>query len=117
MLVHAFDQALRLLHPVVPFVTESLWQQLPGHLEGEFLARAPWPARGELTLADRRAAAEFELVRDAVLAVRQLRADNDVPPGKMIDVILRPSENNGRDAGNRALFEREAALDRATHAE
>ena len=43
VLVHAFDSALRLLHPIVPFVTESLWQRLPGRGDGEFLARAPWP--------------------------------------------------------------------------
>ena len=43
MLVHVFDHALRLLHPIVPFVTEALWQRLPGHVDGEFLATAAWP--------------------------------------------------------------------------
>ena len=44
VLVHAFDSALRLLHPIVPFVTESLWQRLPGREPGrscELLADAP----------------------------------------------------------------------------
>ncbi len=40
VLVHVFDQALRLLHPVVPFVTEALWQRLPARTSGEYLARA-----------------------------------------------------------------------------
>ncbi len=103
VLVHAFDRALRMLHPVVPFITEALWQRLPGHREGEFLARAAWPER--LGRADARLADEFDLVREAVLAVRQLRADNDVPPGKSVDVVVRPSS-----AGARALFERECAV-------
>ena len=49
VLVHAFDNALRLLHPIVPFVTEALWQQLPGREAGTFLATPSgptiWPAR------------------------------------------------------------------------
>jgi len=101
VLVHAFDSALRLLHPVVPFVTESLWQRLPGRQPGEFLARAAWPT--VLRQASDGAAAEFELARQTVLAIRQIRADNDVPPGKSIEVFVRPA------AGSAAAFESEAA--------
>ncbi len=111
VLVHTFDQALRLLHPVVPFVTEALWQRLPGHREGEFLALAPWPARDAARDArGARMAGEFDLVRDAVLAIRQLRADNDVPPGKVIDVIVRPPAGEGSAGDVRALFERESSV-------
>jgi valyl-tRNA synthetase len=102
VLVHAFDSALRLLHPIVPFVTESLWQRLPTHVDGEFLARAAWPTRRGDTMS--RGAADFELVRQAVLAVRQIRADNNVPPGKAVDVHVRPAAG---DASARAVFERE----------
>jgi valyl-tRNA synthetase len=103
VLVYAFDCALRLLHPIVPFVTESLWQRLPGHATGEFLARAKWPeATSDSEAAESR---EFELVREAVLAVRQIRGDNNVPPGKSIEVLVKPAAN-GTDA--RALFDREA---------
>jgi valyl-tRNA synthetase len=101
VLVHAFDSALRLLHPVVPFVTESLWQRLPGRQPGEFLARAAWPT--VLRQASDGAAAEFELARQTVLAIRQIRADNDVPPGKPIEVFVRAA------AGSVAAFESEAA--------
>ena len=45
VLVHAFDNALRLLHPIVPFVTETLWQRLPGHVDGEFLVRDGRPTK------------------------------------------------------------------------
>jgi len=100
VLVHAFDRALRLLHPIVPFVTESLWQRLPGRNSEEFLARAPWPTRRGDTPS--RGAADFELVREAVLAVRQIRADNNVPPGKAVDVHIRPA---AREAA--LVFERE----------
>jgi valyl-tRNA synthetase len=84
VLVHVFDGALRLLHPVVPFVSEELWQQLPSHQAGTFLATAPWPAaRG--VAAGR--AEEFELVREAVSALRQIRSEYAVPPGKSIEAF------------------------------
>ncbi|HEY4304374.1 MAG TPA: valine--tRNA ligase [Gemmatimonadaceae bacterium] len=102
VLVHAFDNALRLLHPVVPFVTESLWQKLPSHTDGAFLARAEWPTiRAK---APSKAATEFETIREAVLAVRQIRGDNNVAPGKMIDVVVVP----GGDNGARTLIESES---------
>jgi len=105
VLVHAFDRALRLLHPTVPFVTEAIWQRLPGRIDGEFLMRAPWPERAPDSATP--GADEFELVREAVLAVRQIRGDNAVPPGKVIDVLVVPRSGDGAEA--RALFEREAS--------
>jgi valyl-tRNA synthetase len=99
VLVHAFDCALRLLHPIVPFVTEALWQRLPGRETGAFLAVADWPTYLEADSLDNQtalgldefggAAEEFEVVREAVLAVRQIRAENNVAPGKPIEVLLR----------------------------
>jgi len=86
VLLYVFDGALRLLHPIVPFITEALWQKLPGRAKGEYLVRATWP-RG---MANQRASrgAEFELVREAVLAVRQIRGDYNVAPGKTLTVTM-----------------------------
>ncbi|MDF1502558.1 valine--tRNA ligase [Roseisolibacter sp. H3M3-2] len=108
VLVHALDHALRLLHPVVPFITEALWQRLPGRADGEFLTVAPWPrARGASAAGNGAAdgAAEFELVRAAVSAIRQVRADYAVAPGKQVEAVLVSD-----DAATRAVFETEAAL-------
>jgi valyl-tRNA synthetase len=87
VLVHVFDAALRLLHPIVPFVTEAIWQLLPGRAPGAFLIRASWPTRREAALSGA-GADEFELAREAVLALRQIRADYNVPPGKQIEVVF-----------------------------
>ncbi len=104
VLVHALDGALRLLHPVVPFITESLWQRLPGRQDGEFLTVASWPrARG--ADASSNGAAEFELVREAVSALREVRAEYNVAPGKQVEAVLVV-----RDGASRALFEDEAVL-------
>jgi valyl-tRNA synthetase len=101
VLVHVFDQALRLLHPVVPFVTEALWQRLPARGSDEFLARAAWPAAG----APRARASHFELARTAVSAIRQIRAEYNVTPGKLVDAVVI-----GRDARAREILGDEGAL-------
>ena len=87
VLVHCFDQALRLLHPIVPFVTEALWQKLPSRAAAALLATSAWPvAGGENRLAGAR---EFDLVQEMILAIRQIRATYNVTPGKQIDVRVR----------------------------
>jgi valyl-tRNA synthetase len=87
VLAHAFDQALRLLQPIVPFVTDALWQRLPTRRDAEFLAGAAWPlVRG----GDATAAAEFERVRDAVTGIRTLRSGANVPPGKVVETTITP---------------------------
>jgi valyl-tRNA synthetase len=85
VLAHAFDGALRLLHPIVPFITEELWQKLPQSPDGAFLAQAAWPvASGEPSGIG----AEFEYVREAVAAIRQVRAEYNVNPGAWVDATL-----------------------------
>ena len=85
VLLHVFDQALRLLHPVVPFITETLWQRLPGRMQGESLARAEWP-RARSRKANGTDA--FDLERSMVTAIRQIRAEYNVAPGKQIDAVI-----------------------------
>ncbi|HEU4996699.1 MAG TPA: class I tRNA ligase family protein, partial [Gemmatimonadaceae bacterium] len=82
VLVHIFDNALRLLHPVIPFVTEAIWQQLPSHEEGTYLATASWPETSNV--APQPGAAEFERMREVVGALRQIRAEYSVPPSTHI---------------------------------
>ncbi len=85
VLAHAFDGALRLLQPIVPFITEELWQKLPQTPAGAFLAQASWPvASGEAAGRGR----DFELVREAVQAIRQVRAEYNVNPGAWVDAVL-----------------------------
>ncbi|MEX2180269.1 MAG: valine--tRNA ligase [Gemmatimonadaceae bacterium] len=117
VLVHVFDAALRLLHPIVPFVTEEIWRQLPTHTEGTFLASAAWPtgdraagdrAAGDRAAGDRAARAhEFDLVREAVGAVRQIRSEYAVPPGKHIDAV---AVVNGATRDIARVFTEEADL-------
>jgi valyl-tRNA synthetase len=103
ILVHAFDNALRLLHPIVPFVTEAVWQQLPSRVAGGFLTTAAWPTRATAAAQSHRAT-EFELVREAVGALRQIRAEYAVPPGTIIEVLVVGTNGAFREEG--AVVER-----------
>jgi valyl-tRNA synthetase len=92
VLTHVFDYALRLLHPIMPFITETLWQRLPSPVaadRGEFLAIAPWPLPHPVSRSETDSIARFDLVREAVSAVRQIRSDYAIPPGKPIEAVIQ----------------------------
>jgi valyl-tRNA synthetase len=86
VLVHVFDRALRLLHPIVPFITESLWQRLPGHVDGTYLATASWPTARPGTEVSLQAG-QFELIKDVVEGMRRVRSEYNVPPSKTINAF------------------------------
>ncbi len=91
VLTHVFDYALRLLHPIMPFITETLWQRLPFPVAAdrcEFLAIAPWPIPHPRSKDEGNAMARFDLVREKVNAVRQIRSDYSIAPGKPVDVFI-----------------------------
>src|SRR6266480_3838255 len=97
VLAYCFDTVLRLLHPVVPFITEELWQKLPGRTADELLASAAWPARRD-ALTDPRAEARFALVQDAIAAIRTIRADYRVNPKTRLAATVTPKTADGRGA-------------------
>ncbi len=83
-----FDVALRLLHPIMPFVTEALWQRIPGKASGTWLPTASWP-RPDARASAPDALRTFGLVQELVGAVRAIRAEYDVQPGKAVRVVVQ----------------------------
>jgi valyl-tRNA synthetase len=113
VLVHCFDQALRLLHPIVPFVTEALWQKLPSRPANALLATTSWPAAGA---AGRVAGArEFDTVMETILAIRQIRSSYNVPPGKAITLRVRPT-TPAAQANYQVIVDEAATLNRMARA-
>ncbi len=79
VLVYVLDQTLRLLHPFMPFITEEIWQSLPH--EGEALIVANWPEfKPEFQFKAEED--QMEGVMNAIRAIRNRRADMNVPPSK-----------------------------------
>jgi valyl-tRNA synthetase len=95
VLAHCWDTALRLLHPVVPFITEELWQKLPGRRPGELLILAPWPA-ADAAWANPAADAQFGAVQQAITAIRNIRAEYRVPPRTRLAAAIRPAGRAAR---------------------
>jgi valyl-tRNA synthetase len=91
VLAHAFDGALRLLQPIIPFITEALWQHLPQTPAEQFLAQAAWPvARAESSVSDaeRALAALFGATQETVAAIRQIKSEYNVAPGASVQAIV-----------------------------
>jgi len=95
VLVYCLDVSLRLLHPVVPFITEELWQRLPGRAAGELLVTARWP-EVQSRLIDERAEREFALVQESITASRNLRAEYKVPPKIRTPFYINPPNEEVR---------------------
>jgi valyl-tRNA synthetase len=87
VVAQTFDVALRLLHPIMPFVTEALWRRFPGRPDAASISVAPWPA-SDHRAADATAAREFGLVQEVVGAIRAIRAEYGVPPGQPVRAVV-----------------------------
>ena len=85
VLVHVLEQALRLLHPMMPFVTEEIWQHLPHHGRGAHRGKMDRAAANPRT---RESEAAFERIMDTVRAVRNARSEFNVEPGKRIAAMI-----------------------------
>jgi len=78
---------LRLLHPILPFVTEEIWHALPGERKVDSIMQADYPTTA-LIETDAAVVADMELVMEVIRAIRNVRGELEVPPGKKIKVIL-----------------------------
>jgi valyl-tRNA synthetase len=91
VLGHVLDQLLRLLHPVIPFVTDELWSGLTGE---ETLVRSAWPAT-DLAYIDDRAEALLATLQTVVTEVRRFRSDQGLKPGQRVASRLSGLEGAG----------------------
>jgi len=82
-LVYVLERALRLLHPYMPFVTEELWHYLPH--KGESIMIANWPEGGD---TDSEAERQYELVTNIIRAIRNVRAERDVPTNRLVSAMI-----------------------------
>jgi valyl-tRNA synthetase len=107
ILVFVLDQALRLLHPIMPFVTEAIWNNLPLP-ESDCAASlmiASWPDSAALSrFTDEGAESSIELVQEVVVAIRAIRARYGVSPREALGVVVKAPQSEC------VLLEGEASL-------
>ncbi len=86
VLVYVLDKLLKLLHPIMPFVTEEIYQKLPGH--GESIMVEEYPTRDEKFL-DETAEAEMKLVMEVLTSARTIRSELKIPPDNKLVAKLK----------------------------
>src|SRR5881628_3603373 len=111
VLAHCFDIALRLLHPIVPFITEELWQKLPGREPDDLLAIAAWPSFNQ-GLVNSEHDLQFLRVQQAVSAIRNIRAEYRIAPKTRVSAVISARDDVIRRAmeGERETIVRLAQL-------
>ncbi|WP_430388057.1 valine--tRNA ligase [Dyella sp. 20L07] len=102
-LIVVLETVLRALHPIVPFISEEIWQSVAPKLsltEGGLMQR-PWPRADEIT-ADEAATAEIEWFKNVLSGIRRIRAEMNIAPGKTIPLLL--ADGDATDRARTAKF-------------
>ncbi len=101
-LLFVLEHVLRLIHPIMPFISESIWQRVAPCIgvTGHTIMHQPYPQPGELTV-DAMSLRHIDWVKAFVLGIRAIRGSMDIPPSRRIPVLI---ENASAD--DRANLER-----------
>ncbi len=86
ILGRVLERTLRLLHPILPYITEEIWQRLPGR-EGESIMIAPWPSP-DPDWDDPSAEEDFGRLTEVIGGVRNIRGELNIPPGKEVRALI-----------------------------
>jgi valyl-tRNA synthetase len=84
------EGTLRLLHPIMPFITEEIWQHLPH--DGESIMIASWP-EASADMSDKKAEGDMELLIDVIRAVRNIYSEMNVPPSSKAQIFIKSPDD------------------------
>ncbi len=105
-LIDVLEAILRLLHPLMPFITEEIWEQVAERagIKGDTIMLRAYPEADD-NAADDAAIADIEWVKQFILGIRQIRGEMDISPGKALPVMLQHASNvDQQRAGQHALL-------------
>jgi valyl-tRNA synthetase len=96
-LIEVLESILRLLHPIMPFITEEIWQQTAERagIEGETIMLRPYPEAQD-EKSDPGAVEDIEWVKQFILGLRQIRGEMDISPGKFLPVLLQQASEQDK---------------------
>ncbi|CNB78722.1 valyl-tRNA synthetase [Yersinia frederiksenii] len=100
-LIEVLEALLRLAHPIIPYITETIWQRvktLKG-ITADTIMLQPFPEY-DASQVDEKALSDLEWIKQTIIAVRNIRAEMNIAPGKPLDVMLRGAS---ADAQRRVL--------------
>ncbi len=110
-LISVLERSLRALHPLMPFITEEIWQSVAplAGVSGETIMLQAYP-RAEEQRCDEASSADIHWLKTFALAVRNIRGEMSIPPGKKLNVLLRAGDEDDK----RRLAELGVALQAVT---
>ncbi len=93
-LVHVLEVVMRLLHPMMPFITEDIWQRIPkqGDWVSDYLVTAPFPAADEVAFVNAEAEQCMAAVQECIRAVRGVRAEYELARSTVVEVDICASD-------------------------
>jgi len=96
-LVKVLETILRLSHPIMPYITEEIWQRIAplAGKSGNTIMTQPYP-EADIDKIDNAAVAEMEWVKQFIVGIRQIRSGMDIKPGKPLPVILQNYSNDDK---------------------
>jgi len=108
-LLVVLETVLRVLHPVIPFITEEIWQSVAPRLDiaASSIMERPWPTAAELP-ADEAASAEIEWFKAVLSGIRRIRSEMNIAPGKTIPLLL--ADGDAADRARAAKFAAQIAF-------
>jgi len=89
--IKLFAEMMKLLHPMMPYITEEIWQSLDDRKDGESISTSKFPKEDESKI-DKPAEEEIEFMQSVVTAIRNIRGEMNIPPSKQIDVYLKANK-------------------------
>lgn len=114
-LVNVLEKLLRLAHPIIPFITEEIWQKVKGFagVSGDTIMLQPYP-QCEPSQIDEQAEQQINWLKEIIIAVRNIRAECNIAPSKELELLLRnlPSAEKTVLENNRTLLQAMAKLER-----
>ncbi|GGA08462.1 valine--tRNA ligase [Dyella caseinilytica] len=96
-LLVVLETVLRALHPIIPFITEEIWQSVAPKLsiKADGILQRPWPKASDIP-ADEAATAEIEWFKNVLSGIRRIRAEMNIAPGKTIPLLLADGDASDR---------------------
>jgi valyl-tRNA synthetase len=100
-LLEVLEKLLRLMHPIMPFITEEIWQNITPLIDhadhaSDFIADAPYPTK-DPDLADKTAAKTIDWLKQLIVAIRTIRSEMNISPAKRIMVILNKGSSKDHE--------------------
>lgn len=113
-LIRVLETTLRMAHPLIPFITEEIWQQIKNlaGAKGDTIMLQPYP-EADASLLDSEATSDIEWLKNVILGIRNIRGEMNISPGKLLPVYF----NNGSEEDRRRLNANQQFLAKLAHLE